>query len=328
MNPLSPWTGVIDDTLLRLTNVAGVVGRYRAGLVRNYGGTLDQVAYDLTTADRDFVLPFEWRSEARADALGAVPPTGRFPPYSPSPAEQYLSTRRLVIDEELSNTLPSSANGVFIARDDDGLFYVYKPGDMEMYGGLNWIPHVPGQLARREVAGYRIFDALGAGARVPPTALVTGPHGPGMAQLFVPLKASKNWHEYPKVHQQQTAVGHFVLGNLDENEANIRPEYDGRNEEHDADDNMVVFDLGHSIPETADPRRGGEDFALGSPFVDRWAGEELEQNVLGPVSAATRDRLGSPLEDLELSDSSIDGVLDRLAYVQSTGTVAAEWPVR
>ncbi|WP_169812500.1 hypothetical protein, partial [Nocardia speluncae] len=60
----------------------------------------------------------------------------------------------------------------------------------------------------------------------------------------------------------------------------------------------------------------------------RWAGEELEQNVLGPVSAATRDRLGSPLEDLELSDSSIDGVLDRLAYVQSTGTVAAEWPVR
>jgi len=70
------------------------------------------------------------------------------------------------------------------------------------------------------------------------------------------------------------------------------------------------------------------ELTLGSPFVDRWAGEELEPNVLGPVMAATRDSLGSPLEDLELSDSGIDGVLDRLAYVQHTGTVATEWPVR
>ena len=79
-----------------------------------------------------------------------------------------------------------------IVEESPGIADPGDPGDMEMYGGLNWIPHVPGQLARREVAGYRIFDALGAGARVPPTALVTGPHGPGMAQLFVPMKASKN----------------------------------------------------------------------------------------------------------------------------------------
>ncbi|WP_280415973.1 hypothetical protein [Nocardia carnea] len=57
MNPLSPWTGVMDDTMLRLPNVAGVVGRYRAELVRNYGVDLEQIAYDLTTADRDFALP-------------------------------------------------------------------------------------------------------------------------------------------------------------------------------------------------------------------------------------------------------------------------------
>ncbi|WP_280421888.1 hypothetical protein [Nocardia carnea] len=327
MNPLQPWTGVVDDTLLRLTNVAGVVGRYRATLLRDYSSSLEGVAYDLTSVDRDFAIPFEWRSEARGDARGAVPPSGRFPPYTPSHAEQYISSRRLVIDEELSNTLPSSANGVFIARDAEGVFYIYKPDDMEMYGGLNWIPHAPGQLARREVAGYRIFDGLGAGMRVPPTALVTGPHGPGMAQLFVPMKASKDWHEYPKIHQQQTAVGHFVIGNLDENEANFRPKYDGHNEAHRADDELVVFDLGHSIPETADPRRGGEDFVLGSPFVDHWAGEQLEPDVLGPVNAATREDMGSRVEDLALSDSAVDGVLERLAYVQRTGTVAAEWPV-
>ncbi|WP_063061292.1 hypothetical protein [Nocardia sienata] len=324
MNALSPWRGITDETLLRLTNLAGRVSKFRSGLIRDYSYHLDVLIEELTTSDRDFELPMEWRSVAEPGARGAVPPSGRFPAYTPSRAEHHVATRRLVIDEELSETLPSSANGIYVTRDQDGVLYVYKPDDLEMYDGLNWLPHVSGQLARREVAGFRIFELLQA-PRVPPTALVDGPRGPGMAQLFVPMKASKDVGRYPVLQQQQAAIGHFVAGSHDGNETNFRPAYDGNIESHRPDDDLVIFDLGQSGPESPDPRRGDQDFAIISPFIERWAGEQLDPDLLRTVRAIPPERLGSCLEDLRFSDSAIDNDLDRLEYVQRTGTVTADW---
>lgn len=324
MTALSPWHGITDDTLLRLTNIAGRVGKYRSTMVRGFGHHLDELVQELTTSDRDFALPMEWRSEAMPGARGAVPPSGRFPAYTPSSAERHVATRRLTIDEELSDTLPTSANGVYITRDQDGVFYVYKPGDMEMYGNLNWVPHLPGQLARREVTGFRVFELMKA-PRVPPTALVDGPLGKGMAQLFVPMKASKDADRYPVIQQQEAAMGHFLIGNYDPNDANSRPAYDGITETHRPGDELVLFDLGNSVPESPDPRRGDQDFVLRSAFIERWAGEEFDPNLIRRVQAITPERMGSSLEDLRYSDSAIDGILDRLDYAQRNKTVAAEW---
>lgn len=319
----SPWKPVLDDLTLRLASSIGRFSAQHASQLTRYGAASCRAANSVRDADRFHTPSFDSRSFQQQGALGAVPPSGRFGPYTPSPSELHVRSRHLSIDYELSHKLPSTNNGVFITRDSEGALYIYKPSHQESYYSGIWHPHVDGQLAIREVAGYRIFELIGADS-VPPTAMVDGPRGPGMAQLYVPLKRSKVAANYPADQRARTALGHFLIGNADGHEGNFRPAHDG-NPEQNSEDKMIVFDLGYSFPEKADPLRSGngvgDEFQFFSPFIDEWAGAEFPQRLLDPIDALTADRVGSALEDLALSDSAIDLTLDRLAYIKDTRTI-------
>ncbi|MEV6431350.1 hypothetical protein [Nocardia sp. NPDC051463] len=327
MNNLGPWNQVADDVALRLTRATSTAAQQYVDWQREFSDRLSRTSRGLLEGDRAGSASFEERSLSRLGARGAIPPSGRFGPYTPSALELHVRSRRLSIDDELSNMLRPSANGVFITRDPDGVLYIYKPFHQEYYGDQNWLPHVDGQLAIREVAGYRVFELIDA-PRVPPTALVDGPRGPGMAQLYVPLKRSKPESNYLETHRAQTAMGHFLVGNADGNEGNHRPRHNG-NPAHHPDDDLVAYDLGYSFPESRDPLRGtgeegeedGTEFSFLSPFIRAWDGATFPQHVLDPVDALTPDRMGSALEDLKLGDSAIDGALERLAYVHRNHTI-------
>ncbi|MET8798134.1 hypothetical protein ABZV91_17070 [Nocardia sp. NPDC004568] len=318
MSALGPWTGVVDDVLLRMTNATGQIARRHADYQRGVSAVLGRAA-GLERDDANLATEILQESRPQPGARGVVLPSGRFPAYTPSAAEAHVASRRLVVDHELTNALRSGVNGTFVTRDTDGVLYIYKPFIDENYLDFNWLPHVPGQLGIREVAGYRVFELMGS-HRMPPTALVNGPYGRGAAQLYVPMKASKDWFRYPKKQQAEAAMGHFLASNADGHPGNYRPRYNGTTSQHPADD-LIVYDLGFTFPESPDHLRGSRPADFKSDFVRNWAGQEFPSTVLEPTQAITREQFGSALEDLQLSDNAIDHALRRLDYVKANDTI-------
>ncbi|MEV3959887.1 hypothetical protein AB0M34_03160 [Nocardia sp. NPDC050193] len=327
MSNLGPWHGITADLAHRLIRATGDIARRNADLQREVRRGLDGAA-GIGRDDIQLATGFLF-TEPRVlpGARGAIPPSGRFPPYTPSAAETHVASRHLVVDFELTRALHgqlederiSSVTGALITRDPDGVLYMYKPFVSETFLNFNWLPHQAGQLGIREVAGFRVFELMGA-SRVPPTALVDGPMGPGVAQLYVPMKPSKNWSRYPEEHQAQAAMGHFIAGAADGHPGNYRPLYNGTLAHRNSDD-LVVYDLGHTFPESPDHLRGGQGVDFKSDFIRNWSGREFPAPVLEPTQAITRDQMGSALEDLSLSDNAIDGALFRLDYVKTNDTI-------
>jgi uncharacterized repeat protein (TIGR03843 family) len=87
-------------------------------------------------------------------------------------------------DVEVLGLLPYSSNYTFLARlrsEDSETLAVYKPerGERPLWD------FPPGTLAAREVASFRVSEAIGWGI-VPPTVMrEDAPLGPGSVQLFV-----------------------------------------------------------------------------------------------------------------------------------------------
>ena len=177
METLGPWPQVVDDIVRRLSRTTGDVAEQRASRKREFSRSLHSAADTLQNSGRFQADPFELRSFAHPLASRAVPPRGRFGTYTPNPFELHVRSRQLSIDYELSHRLPFTTNGVFVTRDTEGILYIYKPFQHEIFYSTTWLPHTDGQLAIREVAGYRVFELIDA-PLVPPTALVDGPLGP------------------------------------------------------------------------------------------------------------------------------------------------------
>jgi len=78
--------------------------------------------------------------------------------------------------------MPAASNITLLAEltlDGTTIYAVYKPGR-----GERPLWDFPPGLYKREVAAYRLSEALGWGL-IPPTILREGPHGIGSLQLFV-----------------------------------------------------------------------------------------------------------------------------------------------
>lgn len=88
--------------------------------------------------------------------------------------------------------LPGASNATLLARDAGGAPWVYKPikGERPLWD----FPH--GTLAHREVACYRLSEALGLGV-VPKTVMAEGPYGVGSAQRF--LDEDFEWDPRPLI---------------------------------------------------------------------------------------------------------------------------------
>ncbi|MGW5381024.1 hypothetical protein [Nocardia sp. NPDC003963] len=139
----------MDAATLRLLRAISDAARHQTGRRRDAISEIwdgvriledrDVLRSRLTPKGNDFVF----RSTARPGARGAIPPSGRFPPYTPSRAELHVRSRQLTIDHEFSRGLPETGNGVYVTRDAGGAFYIYKPAAEEVFVEDNWLPYIP-----------------------------------------------------------------------------------------------------------------------------------------------------------------------------------------
>lgn len=115
----------------------------------------------------------------------------------------------LVVVEGL---LPDASNTTLLARDEAGQLWVYKPerGERALWD----FPH--GSLARREVACYRVSEALQLGV-VPETRIASGPYGPGSAQRF--LDEDFSWDPRPAIMEAAPGLWPIVVLDLLANNA-------------------------------------------------------------------------------------------------------------
>lgn len=234
--------------------------------------------------------------------------------YRPTPEEQAMSSRRLRSEDELTASLPPGNNGVHIMRDSDDELVVYKPAAEETFEGISWIRHVPGELAKREVAAYRINRLLGF-ELVPPTGLIErGPHGPGSVQEYRKLRPDEeSWHAFDAKQQQQAAVLHYIIGMPDGLAHNYRRDQNG---------DLVLFDHGYAFPQARDPRRDDAiSFGIDSDFADTHRGADFDSDVLEAVDSLSPEQVRAALDDLGFDASAIGGVLGRIEDIQSARTI-------
>lgn len=88
--------------------------------------------------------------------------------------------------------LPGASNATLLARDSDGNPWVYKPdrGERPLWDFAH------GSLSQREIACYRLSEALGLHV-VPETLPADGAYGPGSAQRF--LAEDFTWDPRPAI---------------------------------------------------------------------------------------------------------------------------------
>jgi uncharacterized repeat protein (TIGR03843 family) len=119
---------------------------------------------------------------------------------------------------DIVGRMPTSSNATFLVRATLGTqvgHAIYKPvrGERPLWD------FEPG-LHRREVAAYRLSQAMGLGV-VPPTVLRSGPAGDGSVQWFVEARFEEHYFtlhaERPEVHEQLKAIAvlDLVANNTD-----------------------------------------------------------------------------------------------------------------
>lgn len=113
---------------------------------------------------------------------------------------------------DVDGLLPGASNATLLARDATGRPWVYKParGEQPLWD----FPY--GTLPHREVAAYRLSEALGLGV-VPETMLADGPFGLGSAQRF--LAEDFDWDPRPSIQAADPSLWPIAVLDLVANNA-------------------------------------------------------------------------------------------------------------
>ena len=149
------------------------------------------------------------------------------------PSPDSPATLALLADGEieLMGRMPNSSNATFlvrVSRGDAEVLGIYKP----LRGERPLWDFEPG-LHRREVAAWRLSEALGLGI-VPPTVLRDGPLGEGSVQLFIEADASCHYFDIyesrPDLHDALRVFAFFdiVANNTDRKAGHVLLDHDGR----------------------------------------------------------------------------------------------------
>jgi uncharacterized repeat protein (TIGR03843 family) len=117
---------------------------------------------------------------------------------------------------DVEGLVPWGSNYTFLVTIRDGAratLAIYKPsrGERPLWD------FPTGTLANREVAAYRVSQALGW-PNIPPTILREGPEGLGMVQLFVELVDGQHFFTLRDAHRaemQRIAVFDAIINNTD-----------------------------------------------------------------------------------------------------------------
>ncbi|WP_146338912.1 SCO1664 family protein [Nesterenkonia sp. NBAIMH1] len=242
----------------------------------------------------------------------------------------------------LTGRIRTASNATFLGSIGDALV-VYKPID----GETPLWDFPDGCLAHREVAAFRVSEALGWGV-VPHTWLRDGPLGEGMVQLWQEQDPDQSAVDLVEAeHAPETGWKHVLQGQDDK----------GRmvtlvHEDSSALRRMAVFDLivnnadrkGDHILAMADGHRYGVDHGLTFHRKHKlrtvlwgWLGEALtaeELEGIDCVSEGLQGELGRDLAEL-LTDEEITSLAERCAALRSearfpappAGMPAVPWPL-
>lgn len=305
-NPLSE-TG--DEIALRLGQSALRAARRHGTWLRDNADTLRYLIDSETAADRSLITSGTASFASRLPIYR--PNSERFPQYVPDPGELEVAGHRLVREHELTDQLPRSSNDVLVMVDDQERLHIVKPIAGEELT-REWFTERPGELAVRELGGYRIINGMFPEMElVPPSALtVVDQHGPAFVQQFLDLKPDVPVGEYRPKQQQAAAAGHFVIGSYDGHYKNARPRITARPSDEPGAD-MALFDNGFSFPTRPDdPSDRAREFRIISSFTKEWAGRRMDDDILQSVESFGSARIGSALQDL-LVDDAIELTLAR-----------------
>lgn len=188
----------------------------------------------------------------------------------------------------IEGRMPNSSNltfRVWLGAEDSELRGIYKP-----LAGERPLWDFPAGLHRREVAAYRLSEAMGLHV-VPPTVLRDGPLGEGSLQLFIEHDPSRHYFTIldndPGLHDQlrAMAVFDFVANNTDRKGGHVVV---------DPDDNIWGIDHGVCF---------SEEFKLRTVIWD-FGGEEIADDLLEavrPLCGAVPLQVAALLDDAEVA---------------------------
>ncbi len=305
----SPLSEAGEEVALRLGQTALRAARRHGTWLRDNADTLRYLINSQTAIDQSFIVSGT-RSFASRPPIYR-PHSEKFPQYVPDAGELEVAGRRLVRDHELTDQLPRSSNDVLVMADDRERLHIVKPIAGENFE-RDWFTERPGELAVRELGGYRVINGMFPHLElVPPSALtVIDRHGPAFVQQFVDLKPDVPVEKYRKKQQQAAAAGHFVIGSYDGHYKNARPRITPRPSNESGAD-MALFDNGFSFPtRSEDLIDQTRKFRIISSFTKEWSGQRMDDDILQSVESFGSARIGSALQDL-LGDEAIDLTLAR-----------------
>ena len=200
---------------------------------------------------------------------------------------------------EVEGRMPWSSNATFlvnIACGDVRAQAIYKP----LRGERPLWDFEPG-LHRREVAAYRLSEALGLDL-VPPTVLRDGPYGEGSVQWFVTVDHRQHYftihEERPDLHDALRAVALFDLlaNNTDRKSGHVL-----------IDDDDHIWGIDHGLCFAA-------DFKLRT-VVWEFGGEPIDGALIAAVQPLVK-RVPLELATL-LADDEVAALQERAGWVAS-----------
>jgi uncharacterized repeat protein (TIGR03843 family) len=236
--------------------------------------------------------------------------SGWRPDAGPSLAEaaDLLATRELVIE----GRLPWSSNLTFLVsledadherRAPDGgpgpVQAVYKP-----HRGEQSLWDFPDGLYRREVAAYRLSEALGWGL-IPPTVVRDdGPFGPGSVQLFIDADYERHYFTLLEEGGHEEILRSFcafdvVANNADRKSGHVLVAADER-----------LWGIDHGLCFHAQPKL--------RTVIWEFADEEVPAPIIADLERLVSDGLPDALDDL-LSGAEAEAVLLRAARLAAEG---------
>ena len=195
--------------------------------------------------------------------------------------------------------MPRSSNATFLVEfTDSDVRGIYKP----LRGERPLWDFEPG-LHRREVAAYRLSEALGFGV-VPYTVLRDGPYGEGSVQLFVTCDPAEHYftivENHPECHERLRRICAFdiIANNTDRKSGHCILDTDG-----------VVWAIDHGVSFSA-------DFKLRTVMWD-FGGEELAADIAAAIAPLAHT---VPLEVASLlSDDEVEALRERAQWLTEGG---------
>jgi len=217
---------------------------------------------------------------------------------------------------DIEGRMPWSSNATFLVNivcDGDHAQGIYKP----MRGERPLWDFEPG-LHRREVAAYRLSEALGLDL-VPPTVLRDGPYGEGSVQWFVDVDHRQHYftihEERPDLHDtlRNVAVFDLLANNTDRKSGHVLI---------DSDDH--VWGIDHGLCFSA-------DFKLRT-VVWEFGGEPIDAALLDAIRPIGR---AVPLEIATLlADDEVAALQERAQWVAANPVFPVDqsgrrypWPI-